>query len=88
MSWFRGWWAGRKYATYASRALGLDRAIAEQTSTVSRNPEDVAARMKLAYLAEFKGDHRRADALWAAIEGTPAPAVAANDPRASASKRP
>jgi hypothetical protein len=88
MSWFRDWWAGRKYATYASQTMGLERAIAEQASTISRNPEDVAARMKLAYLAELKGDRGRVEALWAAIEGKSTPAVAVNDPKANASKLP
>jgi tetratricopeptide (TPR) repeat protein len=67
MAWFRDWWAGRKYADLAGRVHDADKAITALEAALRERPGDVAARMKLAYLVESRGDRARARALWAAL---------------------
>jgi len=67
MAWFRGWWAGRKYAEYAEKAGLADQALREQQEALARNPGDVNAQMLLAYLYEANGQRVQSEALWAQI---------------------
>jgi hypothetical protein len=68
MTFFRDWWAGRKYAQYASRVLPIDQAIARQEAALAKHPNDTAEQMLLAYLYDAKGEKDRAANLWARVE--------------------
>src|SRR5262249_35303352 len=52
LAWFRGWWAGRKYAELTVRAGRADAAGAEHQAALDAHPDDLAARMLLAHLIE------------------------------------
>jgi hypothetical protein len=67
MSWYRDWWAGRKYAQAVTRAGLLDESVARQERALAANPGDVAARMMLAYLREAKGEGAKARSLWTVL---------------------
>jgi hypothetical protein len=69
MSFYRDWWAGRKYAYYTARAQTAEAAIAQLAAALKANPGDQAAKMMLAYLYEQKGDAASADRLWTRIAG-------------------
>lgn len=68
MSFFRDWYAGRKFAEYAKRTGQTARIIAAHEATLARAPNDVAAQLALAYLYEARGENARAQALWARID--------------------
>jgi hypothetical protein len=67
MAWFRGWWAGERYATLTTRTGEADRAIADQEKALASDPEDAAARLKLTYLYGARGEPLEAQALWAEL---------------------
>jgi hypothetical protein len=73
LAWFRDWWAGRRFAGATLRAGLGDESVAHQQAMVAKNPLDTAARMRLAYLYEAKGDRSKAQELWAVLVA-PAPA--------------
>lgn len=68
MSFFRDWWAGRKFGAYAERTGETTRLIGEHEGALARNPRSLTARMALAYLYEARGDARRSAALWAELD--------------------
>jgi hypothetical protein len=68
IAWFRGWWAGERYAAVQARLGDRKSALAAQEAAVRDDPSDVAARLKLAYLLEASGDRTRADALWSEMK--------------------
>jgi hypothetical protein len=72
LAWFRDWWAGRRYAGATVRAGLGDGSLAEFQAVVAKNSQDIAARMRLAYLYEARGDRAKAQELWAALVA-PAP---------------
>jgi hypothetical protein len=67
-SFFRDWWAGRKFAEYAERTGAIETLIASHEKTLANNPRHAAAQLALAYLHERRGNRRRAGELWAAID--------------------
>lgn len=67
MAWFRDWWAGRRFATYAARAGGLEAWINAQEQALAANSQDTAAQLMLAYLYEAGGKPDRAEAMWGRI---------------------
>jgi len=68
MSFFRDWYAGRKFAEYAKTTGGAPRMIAAHEATLGREPNNLAAQLGLAYLYEARGEHAKAQALWAKID--------------------
>jgi tetratricopeptide (TPR) repeat protein len=67
-SFFRDWWAGRKYAQYAARTGQTEKLIAEKQSACERYPANADAHLMLAYLYEHKGDQANADKMWSLID--------------------
>jgi hypothetical protein len=67
MSFFRDWYAGRKFAEYAKTTGEAPRLIATHEATLSRTPNNMAARLALAYLYEARGENAKAQALWAKV---------------------
>ncbi|MFO0956323.1 MAG: tetratricopeptide repeat protein [Isosphaeraceae bacterium] len=64
MSWYPGWWAGRRYAELIGRTGQADKAMADHERSLASNPDDTAARMMLAYLKASQGREDEARALW------------------------
>ena len=69
MTFFRDWWAGRRFAEVAARAGERDRLIAAHESELAADPRNAAALLSLAYLYEERGDTARAQALWGRLLG-------------------
>jgi hypothetical protein len=82
LTWFRDWWAGRRYARATLRAGMADQSIAEHKAAVARDPGDIATRMMLAYLYEARGEAARAQAFWTGlgVSAGEVATVAAADP--------
>jgi hypothetical protein len=68
MSFFRDWYAGRKFAEYATSTGEADRMIAAHEATLARRPDNLAAELALAYLYEARGEKAKAQKLWAMID--------------------
>lgn len=68
MSFFRDWYAGRKFAAHAKATGEATRLIAAHEATLTRAPNTLAAQLPLAYLYEASGDKAKAQALWAKID--------------------
>ena len=68
MSFFRDWYAGRKFAEYAKSTGQAAHLIAAHEATLARAPNNVAAQLGLAYLYEARGENAKAQALWASID--------------------
>jgi hypothetical protein len=68
MSFFRDWWAGRKFAEYAERTGQIAALIESHQTTLARAPQDIASQLSLAYLLERRGDAAKARDIWAAID--------------------
>jgi len=66
-SFFRDWWAGRKFAELAWRTGAASRLIETNESTLARVPDSLLARLRLAYLYEGQGNAERAKQLWAQV---------------------
>ena len=64
MSFFRDWYAGRKFAEYAVKTGEAPRLIATHESVLAANPSSVASAMSLAYLYEGAGKGQRANEMW------------------------
>lgn len=69
MTFFRDWWAGKKFAAYTLQTQSFEKAIAEQKAALDRKPDDLGAQMMLAYLYDYRGEKAKASPLWASIEG-------------------
>lgn len=67
LSFFRDWWAGRKFAQYAQATGETSTLIEQHEATRARDPRNLAAQMELAYLYEARGNAAKAEALWAQI---------------------
>jgi hypothetical protein len=65
---FRDWYAGRKFAEYATSTGEATQLIAAHESTLARMPNNLAAQLALAYLHEARGENAKAQALWAKID--------------------
>ena len=68
MSFFRDWYAGRKFAEYANITGEAPRLIAAHEATLTRKPNQLSAQLALAYLYEARGDTAKARALWTKID--------------------
>lgn len=68
MSFFRDWYAGRKFAEYANITGETPRLITAHEATLTRKPNNLSAQLALAYLYEARGDSARARALWTKID--------------------
>jgi hypothetical protein len=68
MSFFRDWYAGRKFGEYAVKTGEVPRLIATHQTVLSAIPNSVASQLSLAYLYEASGDTKRAQDLWARID--------------------
>ena len=64
-SFFRDWYAGRKYGEYAVKTGEAARLIAEHEAVLARKSSDLAAQLGLAYLYEARGDQAATRAMWA-----------------------
>lgn len=71
--WFRAWWAGPRFAQHVAKNEGLDKAI----SRLSKDQNNPASEMRLAYLLEAKGDKAGAEKLWSKLEREAAPPLTA-----------
>ena len=66
-SFFRDWWAGRRFARLAWETGEAQRMIDAAEAAVAKSPNDFAASIRLAYLYEGRGDTTRAARIWASI---------------------
>jgi hypothetical protein len=69
MTWFKDWWAGRKFADAVARTGQSAALIAQNEAALARDPHDTSAQMQLAYLYERRGDRSRAGQMWARVLG-------------------
>jgi hypothetical protein len=67
-SFFRDWWAGRKFAELAWRTGEASRLIDADEAVLANNPNSLLAQIRLAYLYEGHGNAERARRLWAQVE--------------------
>lgn len=75
-TWFRDWWAGKRFAQHAMQA-----GIAEQVLAAAENPTTGSPgvdQLLAAYLYEARGETQRAKQLWAAVEAGDGAARTAN----------
>jgi hypothetical protein len=68
ISFFRDWYAGRKFAEYATITGEATQMIAAHEATLTRAPNNLASQLALAYLYEARGEQAKAQALWAKID--------------------
>jgi hypothetical protein len=67
-SFFRDWWAGRKFAELAWRTGEAPRLIEADEAALAVTPDRLLPQIRLAYLYERRGDAERAERLWARID--------------------
>jgi hypothetical protein len=67
-SFFRDWWAGRKFAELAWRTGEAPRLIQSDEATLARSPNRLLPQIRLAYLYEAHGSAERAQRLWALVD--------------------
>ena len=68
VSFFRDWYAGRKFGEYAVKTGEAPRLIAAHEATLVATPTSLASQLGLAYLYEALGDHAKARAMWERID--------------------
>jgi hypothetical protein len=68
-SFFRDWWAGRRFAELAWRTGEARRLIEADEAALATRPNDLLPQIRLAYLYAAHGDAERAQRLWAHIVG-------------------
>ena len=66
---FRDWWAGRKYAQLAVKSGDAPRFIEASEATLGTSPESLLAQIRLGYLYEATGQPSKARAIWQRVEG-------------------
>jgi hypothetical protein len=74
-SFFRDWWAGRKFAELAWKTGEAPRMIEADEAALAKTPNILLPRLRLAYLYDAHGD-ARARRLWARIDPNGEPARA------------
>jgi hypothetical protein len=67
MSFFRDWYAGRKFGEYAVKTGEAPRLIATHQTVLSANPSSLASQLSLAYLYEATGASADAQKMWTAV---------------------
>ncbi len=65
MSFFRDWYAGRKFGEYAVKTGEAPRLIAAHTKVLEAKPDTLASQLSLAYLREATGNTAKARQMWA-----------------------
>jgi hypothetical protein len=64
-SFFRDWYAGRKFGEYAAKTGEAPRLIAAHEAKLSATPKSLVSQLSLAYLYEATGQDAKAKELWA-----------------------
>jgi hypothetical protein len=64
MSFFRDWYAGRKFAEYAQKTGEAPRLIAAHEAVLERSAGSTAVKLQLAYLYEARGDEAKYRKMW------------------------
>jgi hypothetical protein len=64
LSFFRDWYAGRKFAEYAMRTGEAPRLIAAHEATRAGRSSDLATQLSLAYLYDAIGESHKAHEIW------------------------
>jgi hypothetical protein len=64
MSFFRDWYAGRKYGEYAVKTGEASKLIAAHEAVLRATPENLASQLSLAYLREASGESGKAREIW------------------------
>ena len=67
-SFFRDWWAGRKFAELAWRTGEAPRLIQADEAALATNPNSLLSQIRLAYLYEAHGKAERGQRLWARVD--------------------
>ena len=67
-SFFRDWWAGRKYAELAWRTGEAPRLMEREKASLAKDPGNLLSQIRLAYLYEKRGDQAQAQRLWAQVD--------------------
>lgn len=65
---FRDWWAGRKYAQLAVRSGDARRLIEASEAALDTTPGNLLAQIRLGYLYEATGEAGKAQAIWLKLE--------------------
>jgi hypothetical protein len=68
-SFFRDWWAGRKFGELAVRTGEAQTMIAADERRLKDKKSDLLSQIRLAYLYEARGDGARAAQLWTRVDG-------------------
>jgi hypothetical protein len=68
VSFFRDWYAGRKFGEYALKTGEAPRLIATHQAVLSATPNSLASGLSLAYLYEATGEVKKAQDLWARLD--------------------
>jgi hypothetical protein len=76
-SFFRDWWAGRRFAELAARTGQAPRLIETDEAALAKRPGDLLAQIRLAYLYEARGEAAKARRLWAQVDPRPGTLAAA-----------
>jgi len=71
-SFFRDWWAGRRFGELAVRTGEAQRLIDADEAALMRKGDVLLPQIRLAYLYEARGDSARAAQLWTRIDGSSA----------------
>ena len=75
-SFFRDWWAGRRFGELAVRTGEAQQLIEADERRLQEKRGDLLAQIRLAYLYEARGDSARAAQLWTRVSGPPVTARA------------
>jgi hypothetical protein len=67
-SFFRDWWAGRRFAALAWKTGDAPRLIEAGEAALAKTPDDLLALVRLAYLYDGRGDTARAGRLWSRVD--------------------
>src|SRR5262249_37203876 len=67
-SFFRDWWAGRRFGVLAWKTGRAPSLIEAAEATLADDPDSLLARIRLGYLYEAGGDAARANRLWAQLD--------------------
>ena len=65
---FRDWWAGRKYAQLAVSSGDARRLIETSEAALDATPDSLLAKIRLGYLYEATGETAKARAVWQKVE--------------------
>ena len=68
ISFFRDWWAGRKFAELAWRTGEAPRLIEDDEAALAKAPNQLLPQIRLAYLYAAHGNGERAQRLWARMD--------------------